>query len=1270
MQGSRQSELEARALAGQSPSGSAGQIQSPSGSAGQMQSPSGSAGPATESAGLDPHSAPAAQPSPNPSLRGRRTRRGTVLLMIVGLLAMLFMLVSAYIVLARFDRQALKLVSQADQVTQILSAINDLMSGAIRGTGNSDLVSGTAYVDAPGLGGVDAAGKPWGAGWLALPEPVHRAGGGYLPRDYVYPAVTSLSGGPATGLRLPQLILDANADGTAVVVPVSPPSLPNPLTDTLANTQQAFMDADGDGIPDSHFGACAVLTELANAMEGQGVRATGIDPSSLPSSLSDPNHALFLPWQQFDQTARYMVAAKIISHGGMVQVSAPTNLAQWNSQFIQQMFWWAKYPSDNPLSLNFLPAMAAESTAVEPVLRRRGGLLIGSRGASQDGVPPALYAMQAQYPNTFNPPYVTGGKDSNWQRFNLASLTDWNLWYKAVTIDAERYLIDPIVERNGYMSRQLLTTVNNSDELARIEDPNGINVPGFLPGKAKFYLGAITDTTLASNNVPMGAFLADGSFNDRLAITGMSKPQGFMIVRELFDYFREMLQAYDDSSTNEAVSRDEQAWMLAVNTVAFAAPAAPSAGGVHVDAVYSDPAFSGKIYIGYAPQPFITQVVAYNKTTVLNDPARVALAIELYNPNDPYGAGQLDPGRFGISINDAFDPSIATTYVNLGQLSVANPAVLNGRSFSVFVANDGGNNTFFDDKTYPVGAAGVLAGLSVPYPSAGTTLKVRLWRRCADTSLLPQPWYKVDQFEVDTTNPGGSALDPDKQWYLKVQRDTAYEPYFGRWSGTIPVLEPQARWRVTVAFPSADPVDYPKMKSPPVFTSDPTTILPELGAGNGSPAALGTTFGPCVPLYTMNPTAAAQPYAEVFTVLHGAARPAAFPTAGFMLFVPRFSHTVDGATRKAVTEILYEQWQKPTHAVTGYPADFGHMPIFNNTQALRTAPDYGGFQQTGRVPWGLLVFDYFTTLNPNGPDRIAKTADDIDPCRVPGRININDASWYVLAGLPLIGPTNPADWATDLPLGYVNLAAGNTTPTNASPAFWSANSGVLVGAWADSPTIMRYPGTFLDRSTATSGQWYRLGPYLGQAAAAYRDRVAYVSAASAPFDAAHFRNAAGIVYRPAAGYGSIRQTTAGTNLCRGFLSLGELGNVMGFDGSNSNELLGLPAPLTPGGSTVLGGYDAGAGSNGGDFMKAVSLLALLDTHFLTTRSNTFTIYATLTDRKNPQASVRSQMTVDRSNLLPRLIVDALGNVTVLQNTGPPELIGQRETSYFNARYDE
>jgi hypothetical protein len=136
------------------------------------------------------------------------------------------------------------------------------------------------------------------------------------------------------------------------------------------------------------------------------------------------------------------------------------------------------------------------------------------------------------------------------------------------------------------------------------------------------------------------------------------------------------------------------------------------------------------------------------------------------------------------------------------------------------------------------------------------------------------------------------------------------------------------------------------------------------------------------------------------------ARVPSFPTTGFMLFVPRFCHTSSTTERRPASVWLYEQWEERGLSIASVPADFGHMPIFDNRQEENS--NAGGFNRLGKVPWGLLVCDYFTTLNPNGPDNVAGTPDDVDPYRVPGRININSASWYVMAGLPLIGPMSAA----------------------------------------------------------------------------------------------------------------------------------------------------------------------------------------------------------------------------------------------------------------------
>jgi hypothetical protein len=147
----------------------------------------------------------------------------------------------------------------------------------------------------------------------------------------------------------------------------------------------------------------------------------------------------------------------------------------------------------------------------------------------------------------------------------------------------------------------------------------------------------------------------------------------------------------------------------------------------------------------------------------------------------------------------------------------------------------------------------------------------------------------------------------------------------------------------------------------------------------------------------------------------------------------------------------------------------------------------------------------------------------------------------------------------------------------------------------------------------------------------------------------------------------------------GFLSIGELLNVQGFDSTVYDRTTGAAAPLANVQDIPV--LENGAGQGHGDFFKAVSLLATLDTDFLCTRSNTFTAYVTVTDRQKPQSSVRAQVTFDRSNLLPRLVYDANGKPiyqdplhpfkpATLKNDGLPEAIGERQIGYFNARYDD
>ncbi len=276
---------------------------------------------------------------------------------------------------------------------------------------------------------------------------------------------------------------------------------------------------------------------------------------------------------------------------------------------------------------------------------------------------------------------------------------------------------------------------------------------------------------------------------------------------------------------------------------------------------------------------------------------------------------------------------------------------------------------------------------------------------------------------------------------------------------------------------------------------------------------------------------------------------------------------------------------------------------------------------------------------------------------MPGRININTAPWFVLSGLPMLGAPD-ANW---------NLTG---LDRSISPAFWSGASGVMTGnPQYNLVRSTRFDTRLLEQPGGRSS-WWRLGRQLAQSAASYRDKIEYVADTTlSPYAWDGSRATPRVLesgatpLRSSAVYGTIRQA-------EGFLGVGELMNVRGFDSYNDTTAVqdGLLPPLET--SRV-------------DFVKAVGLLAMLDTHWLTTRSNTFTVYTTIADRENPQNSVRTQVTIDRSNLLPRLVRDAAGQ-PLLEDTNNdgvgdkpvilpggtlPEVLCDRKVNYFNTRYD-
>jgi uncharacterized membrane protein YgcG len=1454
-------------------------------------------------------------------LRGTN-RRGTLLLMVVGLLASLFMIISAFLTLARSDNRQLQSTQRADKTDAILRSADNIVLSAIRQSwadGKGNLLTAGWKNPLGTTAGVEDRYSPEdvpgtrGTNWLSGPEFVRNHAPelptapppGSIADFRVHWSIGSSFDGASTPRQLP--LIGWGPDDFGGYPPgSSKPGLmleyagdtdgifgTSPADDDFArNARRPFMDADGDGVPDSFFVGMGPLTEMANAIAGTSVRAPQqsgtlvFNPSAVPSGGTADEIALATMWQRFDEQAKYELAVKVESNGGKVALASPGVYGAWgsvwNREFVVGMFNWIRHPNDamvmpldprNP-NLPTFDQIEAAAPKIEPYLRYRGGLLptyLEPRpyGPATLGlaIPSVLRTLEQadvlHFPYTFIPDgRVDGGgvsMDQQWPRFNLALQYEFSNWNRAATIDADAFNVNysatspPLASAPAqYSRRRLLTTISNSDELARnidprwpdsdLANPNRAHPPdnppgshtnyldpdmGIYAGALKFYLGDVSRAFDAST----GYYIAD----DIDALSGLHR--GNQVVRRLANYYYEMLTPYGGwgnvqdvdqdptGSIDETVSRRQQAFMLAVNTVAFGAPrtADPQTGARgFIDAVwYTDtepPSGVQRTYLGYAPQLFITEAIAYCEGKDDSDPehvttGQIAVAVELYNPNDPnpsltgnpteaaakftYGDGADDPfaldlDQFGLSISAPGAP--LTIYRLSDTLATAGRAGhhLTGRNFMTVSLDDG----WADSPLRSHCDGRVENALPETYLDPSTNRReiiVKLWRRGGPAST--QFWV-VDRMVLGDAQvePGdgtgskieippmvGSGQDKEMKWIVDYYRDCKDEIHFKRqW----PAGQAPARWRMATNLRRARGDQKEPDSSDPIQVSFYTT---NLGSDLPAPAA---SFAPTVPLYTMNagdpqlgsapawwrahlPDTADQLHAWFFgqNPIHGAYRPASFPTVGFMHFIPRFSH-VTGAKDAIAADVLRKQWKIREHgagassggtpggtsggaagssggtpggfggtpgsgsgessgggsssgvvwsASTGeYAADFGHMPIFDNNQKLDapvvTGPGkpYFDDSQAGRIPWGLLVYDYFTTIDPKADyDQDVDHKADVDPRRVPGRIDINTAPWYVLAGLPVINPERTTRVEID---------------HSASPAFWSPVCGVLAGAVDQTETaqVSYLPGGLLRRSPvpvagppvpnnlllvdSTNG-WLRLGPYYAQAIASYRDRLAYASDAATlgagqnPLWSANLRNSP-VDYRLESDgsaapvgdglggffYGPIRHGAGtGDNPRKyGFLSLGELANVKGFDSPVYSAITGARTDVA---YNPLGQpHVVGRVFIYPDFFKAVSLLALLDTQFLTTRSNTFTVYMTLMNRDpdQQQSSVRVQYTVDRSNLLPQLAVDPVtgepmteqtryidsttgrpGEAPIMiQNDGLPEIVTRREVGYYDMQYDQ
>ena len=358
----------------------------------------------------------------------------------------------------------------------------------------------------------------------------------------------------------------------------------------------------------------------------------------------------------------------------------------------------------------------------------------------------------------------------------------------------------------------------------------------------------------------------------------------------------------------------------------------------------------------------------------------------------------------------------------------------------------------------------------------------------------------------------------------------------------------------------------------------------------------------------------------------------AFPTTGSLLLLMRHANSENGA----FTSRLGENGS--------HPIDDGRMPIYDvenemfhhldpsvHPTKLAGAMATDTIGQSGTIdhlPWGQLVFDYFTALPLENPGpygdydvidpltsiRKEQPRVDLDGMRAHGRIDINAAPWFVMKGLPFI--------RMDLvPDGFENIFARELRLQN-------------------EPRNVAQP----------------IGSVRAQAIAAYRDQRLIRSS--------DFR----LQFAPLSGdYDTDPNFGRGWNVTApkirrgmGFLSIGELANVRH---PNADTLAPQIMRLDGG---VVGTNDT---NHQGTYLEAVAALACLS-DWVSVRSQVFTAYGTLRGDMDPtieHEDMAVQEEMQRKDVDTRAIrfQETIDRLPTFLGAEEPARIGSRVLATYN-----
>jgi len=558
---------------------------------------------------------------------------------------------------------------------------------------------------------------------------------------------------------------------------------------------------------------------------------------------------------------------------------------------------------------------------------------------------------------------------------------DWLDW-----VDYERTGV------NGYAFRQILTTISHDDQLmpvgrdnagsdwidtilaneATLPPPDDFSIDEWpdatnsaLAGRLKVSLPGLVQKVLIDSKDPL--FASGGAYEflpiDALADAALPSAIRDRFIRTIQDGFMLMLRNvvdHDDDGTPWATDTDDRSFIEET----AAALTANLIDFVDSDGDPNSPGIPTQVEIrkvddGTGTGQFVYGLEAQPFITELYHYNDGSTEVSAIELFNPYSQ-PIDLSVYKLVDTDATAPKLDHPLTGV----LANDE-LPAKSYAVFASGDSGAGA-------PTGA--MLLGAAAGEWRLKDASQVELLRTgfVEDTTSVD---VIVDRFSGSSAEYFGTAPDttspPDSEpfTFVSLERVTG---------NTSPATEKEWTWKWVV----------------PIFVEQINAHT--LGSQNNANAPV-----------TISPV-------EVCFANSGEMQ-SALPTTGSLLLLLRYANSKNAPFNDTLDDL-------------GRPerVDNGHLPIFrkdpttDSTDIAESAA--AGVFLPKEIPWGQLVFDYFTALpleHAYTPQFDLSVQDDCTPTidqnglRVHGRVDLNSAPWKVLAGVPIV-PREAFAWPPTL----------------------------------------------------------------------------------------------------------------------------------------------------------------------------------------------------------------------------------------------------------------